>query len=137
MTYAILFAAAGMAPDLDFLFGGHRGPSHGLGTAGLVGIVALLGTRHGRLAVAVAAAYASHTLLDWLGNDVSPPIGVMALWPFSREFYQSNVQIFHAISRRYWQPDFVMHNVRAVAWEVILLGPLAAIVGFVRRRQYL
>jgi inner membrane protein len=127
-----------MAADVDFLFAAHRGPSHGLGAAGLVGIVAFLAMRQGRLSAAVAAAYASHTLLDWLGSDVAPPIGVMALWPFSREFYQSNVQIFHAISRRYWQPDFLMLNLRAVAWEVVLLGPLTALIAVARRRrQYL
>jgi inner membrane protein len=127
-----------MAADLDFLFAAHRGPSHGLGAAALAGIVAFLATRHRRLSAAVVAAYASHTLLDWLGNDVAPPIGVMALWPFSREFYQSNIPIFHAISRRYWQPDFLILNLRAVAWEVVLLGPLTALIAFARRRrQYL
>ena len=37
-----------------------------------------------RLALATGLAYATHTLLDWLGTDASPPIGIMALWPFSR-----------------------------------------------------
>ena len=134
---ALLFAAAGMAPDLDFLFGAHRGPSHGLGSAVLVGLVAFLATRQGRFSGAVGLAYGSHTLLDWLGSDVMAPIGVMALWPFSREFYQANLQIFPAVSRRYWEPGFVMLNLRAVAWEILLLGPLAALTAAIRRRQYL
>ena len=37
--------------------------------------------RSWRLAVACAAAWASHVLLDWLGTDAMAPIGVMALWP--------------------------------------------------------
>ena len=37
------------------------------------------------LVVAAALAYGSHLLLDWLGDDTTPPIGIMALWPFSRE----------------------------------------------------
>src|SRR5688500_5993248 len=85
---AALFAAAGMAADLDFLFGGHRGPTHGIGAAGLAGLLAYLVTRRGRFAASIAAAYASHTLLDWLGSDAAPPLGLMALWPFSREYYQ-------------------------------------------------
>src|SRR4051812_34061480 len=78
------FAAAGAAADLDLLAGGHRGPTHGLGAAVLVGIVVWAsGTRAGgsaavagRFALAVGLAYASHTLLDWLGRDTSPPIGL-------------------------------------------------------------
>jgi hypothetical protein len=77
-------------------------------------------------AVAVAAAAASHTLLDWLGNDTSPPIGIMALWPFSRHYFQSDLRLFEAISRRYWLPEqFIWGNLRAVLREVLILGPIA------------
>ena len=36
---------------------------------------------NGRRALAITAAYATHTLLDWLGADSSAPFGIMALWP--------------------------------------------------------
>jgi hypothetical protein len=114
-----------MLPDIDLLWTGvHRGPTHSLAAALIVGLAVLAATRQRRLALASAAAYASHTLLDWLGSDTSPPLGLMALWPVTREYYQSNVHLFDAISRRYWQPTSWTHNLRAVGWEVLVLLPL-------------
>ena len=46
-------------------------------------------------------------LFDWLGSDDFPPLGVMALWPFSSDFLFANAYVFDAISRRYWLPGFV------------------------------
>ena len=43
------------------------------------------------------------------------PLGVMAFWPLSREFYFADAFIFEAISRRYWLPNFITHNLLAVA----------------------
>src|SRR4051794_2129973 len=77
------FAALGALPDLDLLFHAHRGPTHSLGAAAAVGIVAALASartvvpNRWLLALACVAAYASHVLLDWLGTDTSAPIGVM------------------------------------------------------------
>jgi inner membrane protein len=132
---AAVFAMAGMAADLDLLVGSHRGPTHGLGAAALVGLLAYGVTRRGRLAAAIAVAYASHTLLDWLGSDTSAPVGIMALWPLSREYYESSLHVFQAISRRYRQPDFWMFNIRAIAREVLVLGPIVTAVVFLRRRK--
>ena len=137
---AALFAAAGVAPDLDLIVGAHSGPTHGLGAAVLAGVVAWLclrglGWRGGvTTACAVTLAYASHTLLDWLGTDSSPPIGIMALWPFSRDYYESRLHVFMAISRRYWLPEFWASNARALAGELAILLTLAALVFFARRR---
>jgi inner membrane protein len=132
---AVVLAIAGMAADIDLLFGLHRGPTHGFGTACLVGIVTYLATRRRHLATAVAAAYASHPLLDWLGADTTPPIGLMALWPFSREYYESGLHIFQAISRRYWLQEFWTFNLRAILREVVILGPLVALAGYTRARR--
>ena len=137
---AALFAAAGVAPDLDLIVGAHSGPTHGLGAAAIAGVVAWvclrgMGWRGGGItACAIALAYASHTLLDWLGTDLSPPIGIMALWPFSSEYYESHLHVFRAISRRYWLPEFWASNARALAGELTILLPLSALVYLVRRR---
>jgi len=137
----LLFALIALVPDLDLLFGAHSGPTHGLGAALLAGLAVwvvarLRGVRGARaLAIACALAYASHTLLDWLGTDSSPPIGIMALWPVSRAYFESSVHLFPAISRRYWLPEaFWLPNLHAVLWEVIILAPVAIIVRLVRRR---
>ena len=135
-----------MAPDIDLLFGAHSGPAHGLGAAVLAGLVALaiaplLGTRGSglgtrvRFALGLAAAYASHILLDWLGTDTSAPIGIMALWPFSHAYYESSAHVFMAVSRRYWLPEFWTWNVVALARELLILVPIVALVMWIRRRR--
>lgn len=131
-----LFALAGMLPDLDLLlFTVHRGPTHSLAAAALLGLGAGALGRHWRLGLAAGAAYATHILLDWLGTDTAPPIGLMVLWPFTRGYFESEAHLFQAISRRYWQPHFWHHNLRAVGWEVVMLGPLAAVALWVRLRR--
>lgn len=137
---SIVFAVAGMAPDLDLLVGAHSGPTHGLGAAAIVGVVAWLclrrtGTaRAGATAWGIVLAYASHTLLDWLGTDSSPPIGIMAMWPIRRDYYESDLHVFRAISRRYWLPEFWTYNLRALARELLIFVPLVAFVLRYRRR---
>lgn len=121
------FALLGMLPDLDLLGGVHRGPSHSIGAALIVGASAAALTSRPLLAVAAAAAYGSHSLLDWLGSDTSTPVGVMALWPLSRAYYQAGIQVFDSVWRHNETPDFWVHNALAVARELIILVPLAAL----------
>jgi membrane-bound metal-dependent hydrolase YbcI (DUF457 family) len=132
---SLLFGALAVVADVDLIVGAHSGPTHSVGAVAIVGLAALtiawqLGARRaGRLALACMAAYASHVLLDWLGSDSSPPIGVMALWPFSRAYYESDLHVFMAISRRYYQGwRFVTQNVLAVSLELIILVPVLALV---------
>lgn len=125
-TTGAAFGVLAAVPDLDLLWpGAHRGPSHSVGAACLVGAAALAATRDVRLALVAACAFGSHALLDWLGTDSSPPVGLMALWPFSRDYYESGLHVFAAISRRYWLPGFWRQNIQAVAWEMAVLLPIA------------
>jgi inner membrane protein len=133
------YAAAGMAADLDLLVGAHSGPSHGIGAALLVGVITwtmlrrMRAERSGIFACAIAMAYTSHTLLDWMGTDSSPPIGIMALWPFSGQYFESPWHVFMAISRRYWLPEFWTVNLLALGRELLILLPVAVIVILIRR----
>lgn len=122
-----LVVAVALLPDLDLLLGAHSQWTHSVGAVGLVFLAAWLADRgrHPRLAAALALAYATHPLLDWLGQDGTPPYGVMAAWPFSDRFLHSGADLFTGISRRYWLPGFLAHNLAAVAREVVLLAPLA------------
>ena len=131
-----LVALAAVLPDIDFAWGGHNRETHSLGAAVLAGVAVLAWTRgrNPRLALAVTLAWASHVLFDWLGSDDTPPLGVMALWPLNSTFYFADAFVFEAISRRYWLPNFVPHNVWAVVKEVALLGPIATGLFFLRRR---
>lgn len=139
----LTFATLGVLPDIDLLFGLHSGPTHGIGVAGLAGALAWshwLRVPRSRdraiLALACVAAYASHTLLDWLGSDTSAPIGIMALWPFTSAYYESNFHIFDAVSRRFREPDlFWTQNIRALIRELLILAPIAIAVGSFRRRK--
>lgn len=137
-------ALAGALPDLDFLLPlQHRGPTHSLGAAALVfaGTFTILALRsragHAlRTASAVALAYASHVLLDWLGADSSTPRGVLAFWPMSDVFYVSGWDVFNAVDRRYWIPGFWTRNALALARELVILVPLVAISALAGRRVH-
>jgi hypothetical protein len=136
-----LFAGLGMLPDLDLVFGIHSGPTHSIGASVAIGVVTFAVAtvqslpRRGRLALACVAAYTSHVLLDWLGTDASPPLGIMAFWPFSRDYFESDLHIFMAISRRYYQGwRFVEQNLRAIAWELVVLLPILGAIAGARRR---
>jgi inner membrane protein len=130
----LLFLTAGMAPDIDLLVGAHSGPTHGIGAAVIAACAALALTRRLRWAIAVGAAYASHILLDWLGTDTRAPIGIMALWPFSRQYYESSLHVFLGVSRQIHASNFWSYNLRAFARELIVLVPLLLAMGILRKK---
>ena len=88
----VVFAALGLLADIDFLFGVHSAYTHSVGATVVVGGLAasLSGQRRARVALASAAAYGTHVLLDWLGSDTVEPLGVMALWPVSTDYFLSD-----------------------------------------------
>jgi membrane-bound metal-dependent hydrolase YbcI (DUF457 family) len=131
----LICAIAGILPDIDFAWGGHNRETHSLGAAVIAGLVVYAWKRSPRLAIAVTLSWASHVLFDWLGSDDTPPLGVMALWPLNSNFYFANAFVFEAISRRYWLDNFLSHNAWAVATEILILGPIAAIAFLWRARR--
>lgn len=132
---AASYGMVAVSPDLDLLMETHRAATHGIGFAAVAGLIAWVSSRRARTALAVALAYGSHILLDWLGTDTTPPIGLMALWPFSREYYESPHQIFMAVSRRYWLPEFWTYNFRVLLRELLILMPAVLIAAAVRGRR--
>ena len=130
--------AAAMAADLDILIHDHRSYTHSLGAVVVVGAIAWgIARRKSRpaaagLGVTIAAAYGTHLVLDWLGKDTAPPFGLPALWPFSSRYYISGADLFMEISRRYWKPDeFIIGNLKAGGWELLVLGPIALLAWYV------
>ncbi len=132
---ALPAVAAAVLPDADLLLnllvgpGHHRAESHSVGMAALVGLaaaaVAWLARRAqaGRLGALVGLAWLSHVALDWLGRDTNPPIGLMALWPFSRDWYAASVPLFLDIGRTLeWQT--IRHDALAATWECLVLLPV-------------
>jgi inner membrane protein len=138
---AIAAASAGAAPDLDLLIGRHSAETHSIGAAVVTGAVvwAVLQWKRApraRVLAAIAAiAVLSHVLFDWLGTDTSAPIGVMAMWPFSREYVESQLHLFMAVSRRYWLPEFWTYNLSVLARELLLLGPPAIAAEWIVRKR--
>jgi inner membrane protein len=89
---AVAFGAFSMLPDLDviaFRFGipysapfGHRGATHSLVFALVVGLLGWLVTRNWRSTLALFAVVLSHPLLDMLTDG---GLGVALFWPLSNE----------------------------------------------------
>ena len=133
-------ACLAMLPDIDLLLGiQHSGATHSVGATVIAAAVAgawarTAGPCVALAAAAAAAAYGSHVLLDWLGADPSAPHGVMALWPLSREFHLSDAYLFRRVCREYWLADCWGNNLRAVARELLILGPIAACAVLAARR---
>jgi inner membrane protein len=136
---ALVLCLVGMLPDIDLLFGIHSGQTHSVGAALIVLGAAWVFQRaaprllHGLPPLAIGCAYASHILLDWLGQDTSAPHGVMALWPFTDRYFMSPIAFLPSITRRYWLPGFWLHNLRALAFELAVLGPILILVWWSRR----
>lgn len=130
-----LFGVLGALPDLDLLSTFHRGSTHSVGAVLIVAGIAALSRARIRLVLACALAYGSHVLLDWLSQDGNPPIGLQALWPFSHDYYQAQWQLFMATSRQYYRGwTFVLHNLRAIGRELVILLPALAAVVIARPR---
>ena len=130
---AAILVAVGIAPDLDLLIGRHSMETHSLGAAAMVATVAAwrlwpVASSRARIWVTIALAWMSHPLLDALGSDTSPPIGVMALWPLSTAHVQTTLHVFGAISRRYWRDDFWSLNLSSMGREVLILAPILTLV---------
>jgi hypothetical protein len=135
---AATLVAVGVAPDLDLLWGRHSAETHSIGAAAIVASIAMwrrwpVAATPWRIWLAVFLAWCSHPLLDALGRDGTPPLGVMAFWPFSTDYMLFPTRIFDAITRRYWEDDFVRHNVVAIGKEIMLLAPVALAVFALRR----
>lgn len=130
----LICAVAGVLPDIDFAWGGHNRETHSIGAAVIAGLAAFAWKRNARLALAVSLSWTTHILFDWLGSDDTPPLGVMALWPINSNFYFAHANFFEAISRRYWLDNFLTHNAWAVIKEVLILGPLLALLWWRQRR---
>ena len=143
-TCAVLAAA----PDLDLLFRGyHRSSTHSLTAALVVLIIAaavtgqvtrLRASRFGgqarwRIAIVCACAYASHLLLDWLGADTLPPLGLQVFWPLDHRYFVSGLNLFAETERRNpFSGPTILKNLWAAATEIGILGPIAAGLWLIR-----
>jgi inner membrane protein len=129
---------AALAPDLDLLLrwvdgrNHHQGLSHSVGAAAVATLVVLVASRllggawRWGLGLLAGLAWLSHLVLDYLGVDTHPPIGIPALWPFSHHYFKSPWSLFLDIGRTLdWAT--LRHDALAGAWEVATLLPLLVV----------
>jgi membrane-bound metal-dependent hydrolase YbcI (DUF457 family) len=128
-TQVGILAMLGMAADLDLLIDWHSGPTHSVGAAAIVAILAALwrwpiARTRWLIAAAAFAAWATHPLLDSLAPDTSPPIGVMAFWPLTTQYFITGLNVFMPIWRAPGNLKAVVHDIVAVLREIVILGPI-------------
>ena len=121
-----VFAVVAMLPDLDFLWGRHNMETHSVGAAvspGLSG--AGVDARKNRgWPWRSLLAWSTHILFDWLGSDDTPPLGVMAFWPLTSTFYFADAFVSSRRSAALLVVEFRPAQRRAIAKEILILGPL-------------
>jgi inner membrane protein len=139
-----------MLPDVDvlaFRFGiaygdafGHRGATHSLTFALLLGVVALALARHvdatrGRAFLFVAACAASHGLLDMFTNGGR---GIALWWPFSNErlFFPWRVIEVSPLSLRGLAGERGLHVLQSeLLWVWLPAAVLCVLLVLWRRRR--
>jgi len=135
---AALVVGAALVPDVDLLFrlvdgrNHHNNETHSIGVSVLAALAVaavarLRGVRRPwALGSAAGLGWFSHVALDYLNRDTHPPIGLMALWPFSRAHHKFPWPVFLDIGRTLeW--DTVRNNSVAIVWETAVLLPVVMV----------
>ncbi len=144
-TAATLGAGAllAVAPDIDLLYVSlHRTVTHSITAVAFTTIVVAAVTRWvtGRtnwgLAAVCGAAYGSHLVLDWLGEDLNLPRGIQVLWPLSDQWFLSGWDVFRSTQRaRPLSLPSMLYNLRTAIQELLTLGPLLILLWMTKRRS--
>jgi len=148
------YILAANAPDLDFLPGlmvgdpnrFHHGFSHSSGLALLFAIAVSLLLRlrqrewRWKQFLVFFGLYLSHLVLDYLGEDHSPPYGVPLFWPASQAYYMSPTPLFPDIHRSnatagFFPSLFSAHNLWSVSVECLVLAPLLLLAYALTKRM--
>ena len=150
--FALLIFAAN-APDLDFFWGAwmgdmnglHHGPSHSIAAVfiflALVWLLLRVFAQPRGLAITAGLAYASHLLLDLFTADRTPPYGMQLYWPFDDRYVLASKAYFLNIEHGDMGSTvldalpaiFSAHNLTAIGFELLVLGPPALILLLLRR----
>ena len=134
----VVCAALAAAPDLDLLFGVHRTMTHSLSAVAVVALCAVAAAATtkrpvARVALTCTLAYATHIVLDLLAADPGMPRGIQLLWPFSRAWFYSGLDIFPSTERNNILSAFaITKNATALVREVAILGPILIVAWLVR-----
>jgi membrane-bound metal-dependent hydrolase YbcI (DUF457 family) len=140
----VVCALLATLPDLDLLYQPlHRTATHSLLSAAVVTIVATVvtgwvtpGSGALRMGILCGLAWSSHLLLDWMGTDTNPPRGIQLFWPFSDRWFIAGWDLFPPTERRDpLSAATLARNARTAAYEIAVLGTVAAAAWFMRTRR--
>lgn len=152
--FAILIFS-GNAPDLDFFWGAwmgdmnsfYHGPSHSIGAVfiffALVWLLLRIFRQPRGLAITAGLAYLSHLILDLFTADRTLPYGMQLFWPFDERYVLASKAYFLNIEHGDMGSTvldalpaiFSAHNLTAIGFEMLVLGPPALILFILRRNQ--
>lgn len=142
-TALVACVALAALPDVDLLYQPiHRAVTHSVGSTILITIIAtavtgwVTGRRSIGFGLLCGLAWGSHLVLDWMGADPTPPRGIKALWPFSDQWFISGWDVFRGTERRQlFTASSMIYNAKAVAQEIGIVGSVALVLAWWRRRQ--
>ena len=135
---AIACGLLAAAPDLDFLVHAHRMYTHSVGATIIVCVATAMwcaarGLPLVSTTVLCGLAYGSHIPLDCLNSSELRSPGVMALWPWSLDYYKG-YGLFGVPEWRLWPLDrFIWKNVAYMVREQIVFIPMLIGVYWVRQ----
>jgi membrane-bound metal-dependent hydrolase YbcI (DUF457 family) len=166
-----VFVVLANLPDFDFLPGYlmgrpdryHHHLAHSLGFALFVGLVGGLfyfyrhrtSARRNHLpkeaanyrfwpyVLAIGGTVFSHCVLDLFNTDLSPPHGMVLLWPFDMRYYDLPLNVFPPVTKSNDSATFFIsllqwHNLYVVIWELLIMLPTIGLLKMIQRwRQIL
>jgi membrane-bound metal-dependent hydrolase YbcI (DUF457 family) len=126
----LLGATLSICPDLDYFLrtDWHRGFTHSLLFASVVGLLCFAATRFAnlRMAIALTGAIFSHGLLDFAVTKTMP--GVELLWPFStHRFGLGLVDYYHLTGVNpvfFLNKDVLMDLLKMGVFELVIFLPI-------------
>jgi membrane-bound metal-dependent hydrolase YbcI (DUF457 family) len=139
-TFTAICAGLAVLPDIDlFLDDLHRSVTHSLTAVIITTIIAAVVTAWvtdrpaWRVALMCGSAYSTHLVLDWTAVDLYFPYGVQLLWPFSRRWYISGLDLFPQTERSHiFSLRTLRIDLNAMLWETMVLMPIVMLVWLVR-----
>ena len=77
----------------------------------------------------------SHILLDLLGKDSRPPIGLPFLWPFVGRSFKIPIALFPDLKKDTYAEIFSLRTMWIVGYEVAVFGLIFLLLAVYRRRR--
>jgi len=75
----------------------------------------------------------SHLLADWFTADSRPPLGIMAFWPISDQFFIAPTTVFLSLRKRTLLDALQPYNFEVMLHEICVILPLILAVVLYKR----